>query len=441
MPSDHVPPDPFRHRNVRLYAWFTVLYNARAYYPVFAILFLDLGLDLAQFVLLNTVWAAVIVLLEVPSGALADTIGRRKLIILAAGLMVGEMALLLAAPQDGGWLLLGMCLVNRVFSGASEAAASGADQALAFDSLVEHGEEGQWDEVLARVMRRRAIGFFIAMMIGAMVYDADFLNRILPFPVAPSLALRLPVAIVFVQSLLCLGIALRMREPRRESVPHATTGQLCGRAFRLTVRAAAWVLKTPLAFRIVLGGLLIDSVVRNFVVVNSEYYRLIHLPPVSFGFIGAAVAAIGFFVPALAKRMASRFSPMVNLGFMAAMVLACLVLIVPAVPYLGVLPVMILFTSFGWLEYLSSTTLNQITASDQRATVLSVKSLAYNLGYGAASLGYARLVAWEQTRHGDRDTAFLESLGWLPGYFAATLGLFFLFVILTRRRGPSGPSP
>lgn len=418
-----------------------MLYNARAYYPVFAILFLDLGLDLSQFVLLNMVWAAVIVVLEVPSGALADTLGRRRLIILASGLMVGEMALLLTAPRDGGWLLLGMCLVNRIFSGASEAAASGADQALAFDSLVEHGEEDQWDDVLARVMRRRSVGFFIAMMIGAVVYDAAFLNRVLPFRVDASVALRLPVAIVFVQSLLCLVLALRMREPERESVPDATTRELCIRATRLTLHAAAWVLHTPLAFRIVLGGLLIDSVVRNFVVVNSEYYRLIHLPPVSFGFIGAAVAAIGFFVPALAKRMASRFSPMANLAFMAAMVLVCLVLIVPAFPYFGVLPVVILFTSFGWLEYLSSTTLNQLAASDQRATVLSVKSLAYNLGYAAASFGYARLVAWEQSRHEDRDTAFLESLGWLPGYFTATLSLFFLFVILTRRRIPPAASP
>ncbi len=132
---------PFRHRNVRLYTLFSLFYNARAYYPVYAILFLTLGLDVREFFLMNAVWAATIFLLEVPSGAFADTIGRKRLVVFAAILMGAEMTLLLLAPQDGGWILLAMCIANRFLSGASEAAASGADQALAFDSLVEHGED------------------------------------------------------------------------------------------------------------------------------------------------------------------------------------------------------------------------------------------------------------------------------------------------------------
>ena len=79
-------------------------YNARAYYPVLAILFTDLGLSLDEYVLLNAVWAAAIFLLEVPSGALADTIGRKRLLVFSAALMVVEMAVLLFAPKDGGWL-------------------------------------------------------------------------------------------------------------------------------------------------------------------------------------------------------------------------------------------------------------------------------------------------------------------------------------------------
>ena len=61
---------PFERRNPRLFVFFTTLYNARAYYPVLAVLFTDLGLRLDQFVLLNGVWAAAIFLFEVPSGAL-----------------------------------------------------------------------------------------------------------------------------------------------------------------------------------------------------------------------------------------------------------------------------------------------------------------------------------------------------------------------------------
>ena len=66
-----------------LFVWFRLLFNCRFYYPVYTILFLDFGLNLTQFAALNVVWAISIVLLEVPSGAMADVIGRRNLVVLS----------------------------------------------------------------------------------------------------------------------------------------------------------------------------------------------------------------------------------------------------------------------------------------------------------------------------------------------------------------------
>ena len=121
-------------RNVRCFTLFRMFFSARFYYPVYALLFLDYGLTLGQFGILNGIWAVTIVLLEVPSGALADTIGRRRLLVVAGLCMLFEMALLLVAPIGGGWLFA-LFALNRVLSGAAEAAASGADEALAYDSL------------------------------------------------------------------------------------------------------------------------------------------------------------------------------------------------------------------------------------------------------------------------------------------------------------------
>ncbi|MCP3896253.1 MAG: MFS transporter, partial [Bacteroides sp.] len=56
---------PFELRNVKLFIAFRIFFNARFYYPVFTILFLDFGLTISQFALLNAVWAATIVILEV----------------------------------------------------------------------------------------------------------------------------------------------------------------------------------------------------------------------------------------------------------------------------------------------------------------------------------------------------------------------------------------
>jgi MFS family permease len=414
-----------------------MLYNARAYYPVMTVLVLDLGLTLDQFILFNAVWAATILLLEVPSGALADTLGRRRLIIVAAILMMGEMALLLFAPAGGGGLLLGMYALNRVLSGTSEAAASGADQALAFDTLVEHKEEHLWDDVLATAMRWRSIGFFIAMTMGALVFDERFLNSIFHADLDRSLTLRFPLAIVFLQSIACFVIALRMREPLREDDSTSSLRERIGAAVRVTLRAAGWVIKTPLAFCIILGGLLIDSIARNFATIGSEYYRLIGLSPWTYGFIGSTVAVFGFFVPSLAKRMAQRFGPITNLAFLAGFVLICLLAVAPGWHLFGVIPAMLMLAVLGWLDFLTSRTLNKLTESKQRATVLSVKGLAFNVGFGAVSIAFGVLMARQLGILEDSKSAFLHVLSIQPVYFLVITAAFFLYCFLTRKKRPA----
>ena len=139
--------------NIRRFIAFRIFFNARFYYPVFTILFLDFGLTLEQFAILNAAWAATIVLLEVPSGALADTIGRRNLVIASAGIMIVEMALLSLAPIGQMPIVFYLFLINRVLSGAAEASASGADEALAYDTLKDLGLEKSWGKVLETQMR------------------------------------------------------------------------------------------------------------------------------------------------------------------------------------------------------------------------------------------------------------------------------------------------
>lgn len=143
---------PLGVANVRRFVWFRVLFNARFYYPIFTVLFLDFGLSLEQFALLNAVWAASIVVLEVPSGALADVFGRVALLRFGAVLMVVEMALICFVPLGDTDLIFWVFVVNRILSGAAEAAASGADEALAFDSLEVEGRGGEWPRVLEVVM-------------------------------------------------------------------------------------------------------------------------------------------------------------------------------------------------------------------------------------------------------------------------------------------------
>jgi hypothetical protein len=178
--SSNCPGDPmietidFRHIariNIRRFILFRMLFNARFYYPVFAVIFLDFGLSLEQFALLNAIWAATIILAEVPSGAISDLLGRKRLLVLTATLMVLEMAVWAFAPTSNPSLLFWMLVGNRILSGLGEAAASGSDEALVFDSLEAAGMQDEWPKVLERVSRWQSFAFVVTMITGALVYD------------------------------------------------------------------------------------------------------------------------------------------------------------------------------------------------------------------------------------------------------------------------------
>lgn len=420
--------------NSRRFVLFTVFYNARAYYPVLAILFLDLGLTLDEFVLLNLIWAATIFLFEVPSGALADTLGRKKLLVAASLLMVIEMLCLLFAPRGGGTLLFALCVINRFCSGLSEACASGADEALAYESLPADDRIGQWDKLLATTMRWRSGGFVIAMIIGGLIYNPEPLNDLLPasLQLTATLSHRLPVALVLCQAFVCLIVTLRMVEPPQHA--EGDVKNTCLEAFELTLQTARWVFAHPTTRVIVIIGLAIDSVVRNFATITSSYYRLIELPEWSFGFIGAGIGTLGWFVPAIAKKLNARFSTLTNLGIAATLSLAGLAALVPAWPFFGLLPAMLLMTTLGYLGFTVSRSLHAEASSAQRATVLSVKGLAFNLGYGLFSLGFSRLI---KVFPGEPpNAALLGALLWQVPFFAIlTFALFGWANVTLRRNG------
>ena len=203
---------PFSLANIRLFIAFRLLFNARFYYPVFTILFLDYGLTLEQFALLNTVWAFTIVLAEVPSGVLADFLGRKRLLVATSLLMIVEMSVIAFVPLGTSQLIFYAFLINRVLSGLAEAMASGADEALAYDTLAERGMAKEWPKVLELQMRVQSIGYIFAMTLGGLVYDPGMVNRLLgwlgrPESIEQHMSMRYPVYLTLLFSLLAIVFA------------------------------------------------------------------------------------------------------------------------------------------------------------------------------------------------------------------------------------------
>ena len=423
-------------RNVRSFTLFRVFFSARFYYPVYALLFLDYGLTLGQFGILNGIWAATIVLLEVPSGALADTIGRRTLLIVAGLCMMLEMAVLLIAPIGGGGWLFALFALNRILSGAAEAAASGADEALTYDSLKAAGLESEWGKVLERVQRDTSLAFFFAMLIGAAVYDPQMVNAVLnfvgaPFAVEQVQLVKLPILLTFLSGIVVFWMSLRMKEPPVES--KRSMSETAAQGWRQTGAAARWIWATPLPFAIILAAMVVDSVIRQFLTLASEYWNVIELPIASYGLIGSGMALMGLFVPRVARILAERSTPVKNFLLTAGAVFVGLLGLGFAIPYWGIVPAVFLYAAMQLTGFFVSRYLNEAAPSEQRATVLSFRGLSTNFSYGAVSLMYSGLIAWikvqqegEVSGEAAQQAVFVESLQWFPWYFLATVALVFV---------------
>ena len=433
--------------NLRRFIIFRLFYSARFYYPVLTILFLDYGLTLEQFGILNLVWALTIVCAEVPSGALADVVGRKRLLVFASVLMVVEMLLLVLVPMGASSLLFSVFLANRICSGLSEAAASGADEALAFDSLKALGRETEWAQLLETTTRVVSLGFFTTMILGAFAYDSAMVNGALHYlssewQFSEQTIIRLPIVLTLLTSLVVLGNTLSFYDIDKAALTQAKceareAGESLSAvrdSFAQILKAGRWTFGHQFVFFVILAALALDSVARQFVVLASEYYRSIDIPISWFGFIGAGMALIGILNARLARLMVSNLSPLRNFLCLSGLLVLSLCGVMLAIPHYGVVFAIGAFVILGMVQFQASYYINSAVNSKIRATVLSFKGLALNLGLGVASLLYTGLVGALRERQGDslasdssQRAVFLESLQSFPAYY---LLLFVIIVFL-----------
>lgn len=421
-------------KNWRLFLWFRVLFSARFYYPVLAVLFLDLGLTATQYTLLNVAWAAASLLSDVPAGVLADRIGRKPLLVAAGCCMVAEMAILCVAPRDGGMVLFLFCLANRLLSGLAEGLASGADEAIVYDSLAERGRTGEWQHVLEQLTRWQSVGFVVAMLAGGAVYAPGFVNGVLTFlglhtALDQATTLRFPIYLTLASAIGVLLLALNFREPSRR-LPHAIedpeghhAASVTG-AFAFVLQAGRWLLGSPVALFVVTAGFLFESSVRLFLTFSSSYFRLIDIPEIAFGALGAVMGGLGFFVSPWARRMIVTGSIGRSFRIIGAVIFVGLCGLAWHPRHWGLLFAFPLGAAMTLIGFSVSSYLNTLVDSHHRATVLSFKGLAFNFAYGGVSLLFA--LALNMVPGKTPQDQLASAFGLLPFWLLLVWGILLL---------------
>ncbi|EAQ55561.1 hypothetical protein MED222_09073 [Vibrio sp. MED222] len=420
-------------------------YFARFYYPIFTLLYLDYGLTLSQFAMLNVVWAATIVLAEVPSGAFADTLGRKKLVVLSSIVMFIEIAMIALVPTGDANLVFIVFLVNRILSGLAMALASGADEALAYDTLKEQGNEELWPRVLQIQLRvASTVGIFVTL-IGAAMYDVNFMANIFHFlglsePESTKDLMRIPVFATLFVAMIAIYAAINMREEKKVMPSDQTKLATTIASLKLTADTGKWVLATPYVLFMLLYYSLFEHTSRMFLTMNSQYYLAIDIPIIYFGFIGAGISLLKIILAGQSRRLAESMEPKTFIVVMGLASMATYYWISLGWTIYGVIPALVLIFIIMTMNIFISYHLNKKTESHNRATVLSFKGLMFNLGYGLIGILYAyyyKLVSQGYTEQEiEQNLAFLASLSSFFYYFTLLFVLISALLYFKNKKQP-----
>lgn len=427
--------------NARTFILYRVLFRARFYYPVFTLLFLDFGLSLSQFAILNSVWALTIVLFEIPLGGLADTIGRRKIVILSAVLLNIELLVWLFAPINGGDALFIFFLVNRILSGLCEAASSGADEALVYSSLEKANLQDYWSSTLEKTQRYTSLYFMFVLFVGAMIYDPMVIGTITQFfgyqgTISQEDCIKLPIILNQIAAFFVLVHALRFKETWTQSEKITESFK---ESFKKVLTSIQWIKKSKIVLLLLCILMLSESLILQFLTLMQQYWKVIDIPILYFGIIGSGLAFCASMIPALGKYCFKRFKFKTNFSICYLNLIVAYSLIALSIPYFGIIPVILLYCTYQAIIYLNGCYIHDACEESYRATVLSVQSMLSFSKYGIISILYSVLVA-ALSKNIFQDTLnniFEKSLVAFPIYFALTTLIAFIIYTLFYRKKKS----
>jgi predicted MFS family arabinose efflux permease len=347
---------------------------------------------LPQIGVLAAVHGVVATVLEVPSGAVADAVGRRRTLLVGAVLLVLALTAF-AFARD----LAAFCAAEAMIA-AARAAISGSLEAWFVDAVRVADPGAQLRRPLSRASAASALGLAAGALLGGVVPQID-----LGLPAqgddplllySPAILLGAGLAVVYLA-----GVATLVRGPGSGAA--GGSAQRGPAAMRAVAVAAAGSVRASVPVRLLLVagcglGIALTAVETLWQPRLSELLGGAAGNTTLFGVLVAAsmlcVAAGAFLAPRMSMRLGGEARTLyVVAALTATAALAGLAL--AGAPAAFAVAFVAFYGTLGTIEPLHLELLHEEVPSEARATMLSVESLAEQLGGVTSSLTLPRLAA------------------------------------------------
>lgn len=345
------------------------------------------GLDLLQISLVFGMHSLTVVLLEVPTGSLADIVGRKTVTIWAGICMLIGFAIFLTAFS------FPMILVGGVVYGASRALASGSLDAWAVDTVQAHDADFPLQALFAKSGVATLGGLALGTLLGSFIPLA---HPFLPFD---GIAMLSPYSLPLMASLIVqaarLAFVVRLMQEVRPNNNHRWQDAITIMPSFVTdglhmVRQSTllrWLFATTF------GGSIVMVSLENFW--QPHFASLMPWEgqnSVAFGMIMAGNFVLGAVGNMLSGALSQRFGN--RLGLLAGIIelfrgVALILLVMQGNFYLAALWFWLLYFGMGMSGPAIGVMLHGEISAEKRSTMLSIQSMISYLGIaiGSVALG------------------------------------------------------
>jgi len=353
--------------------------------PVLVLLMRERGLDLAEVGIVLAVYSLLTATLELPTGGLADVIGRRPVLVLSASMTVAG-TVLLGVGQN--LLMLGAA---AGVLGVARALDSGPLQAWFVDTVQALDAQADLRHGFSQAGVAEAAGLGLGALVGG------GLVAISPLPQESGVVIALSTPFLLAAALSVgslVAVVAWVQEPPRQTA--VRVGDVLADVPRTIARGAALTVgRGPLRRLVAFSAALGVALAGVELLAPTSFATLLggasqaagpYAVLVTLGFAGTAAGSA--LAPALARLLRSP-----SRGLLAAALASAIAVLAISTPTLGVAATA--FLAFYLLLGIGGPLLDELThaavESSERATVLSVRSMVLQLGGMAANLSLGAL--------------------------------------------------
>lgn len=379
-------------RNLKLYQIFETCREPIFWGPI-VILFLNkmARMSLPEIFFMESVVIAMLMVFEIPTGALADLLGRKRTIFIGSLFLVADTAFFAFATCPL------MAWTGNILWAIGFSLISGADSSMLYDTLKVLGREKEYKKIQGKAVSYRFFLMAITSLIGGFLADIN---------------LRLP-AILGLSTVIisCVVVSFFFEPPvveRKRKYDFREHLKIAKDSFSIFI-------KNPKVRWLIFFSAVLATTSKLWFFTYNPYFELVKLPLPMFGviffFLNIIAASSSFFADSIHKKLGSTISAVVMVALLGLPIIAMGMWPIAPFAFLVMMQNFVRGYQKPFIEHL----MHDHICSKTRATVMSIQSSVTSIGQAT---GLA-LTSWYLAK------SSLTSFLILLGIFALVIGLAF----------------